>query len=170
MKTRNAFVTLAICVLLVFTTTLFVNQHKVSAQPITNCRKIVTGTYLTTTNSGEFGSFRGLATYTQDGNFFFSSSNQGGSSNQPFSIVQGSWKCTSDTEITATALNFGYQTATFPDVLTKSDFRATFDPEAETVQATITARAFDLNANPLVDDAPILGTFTVTGQRVIPGH
>ena len=171
MKTRNTFVTLAICVLLGLTTTFFVNQHEVSAQHIADCRKIVTGTYLTTTNSGDFGSFRGISTYTRDGNLFFSSSNQGGSSfAPPFGIVQGSWKCTSDTEITGTALNFSYKTATFPDGVGRSDFQATFDPEAETVQATITVRNFDLNANPLGDDAPISGTFTFTGQRVTPGQ
>ena len=131
----------------------------------------MTGTYLTTTNSGDFGSFRGIVTYTRDGNIFFSSSNQNGSSsNPPFGIVQGSWKCTSDTEITGTALNFSYKTETLPDAVSRGDFHATFDPEAETVQATVTIRTFDLNANPLVDDAPVSGTFTFTGQRVTPGQ
>ncbi|WP_407893375.1 hypothetical protein [Scytonema sp. NUACC26] len=145
------------------------NLHQVKAESITDCRKIVTGTYLTTTNSGDFGSFRGISTYTQDGNLFFSGSNQGGSSaNPPYGIIQGSWKCTSDTEITGTAVNFNYSTATFPASIGRSDFRAAFDPNAQTVQATITVRTFDLNANPLEDDAPVTGTFTFTGQRVKP--
>lgn len=169
MKTRNYLIKLTICILLVLTTTFFVNLHEAEAQPITDCRKIVTGTYLTTTNSGDFGSFRGISTYTQEGNLFFSGSTQGGgSSNPPYGIIQGSWKCTSDTEITGTALNFNYPTATFPASIGRSDFHATFNPKAETVQATITVRSFDLNANPLKDDAPITGTFTFTGQRVKP--
>ena len=172
MKTRNAFVTLANCVLLGLVTTFFVNQHKVSAQDITDCRKNVTGTYLTTTNSGDFGPFRGIVTYTRDGNIFFSSSIQnGGPSYPPFGIVQGSWKCTSDTEITGTLLNFSYKTETFPDGVDKSNVHATFDPEAGTVQATVTVRNFDVNANPLIDDAPeSTRTFTFTGQRVTPGQ
>lgn len=177
MKTRNAFVKLTICVLLVLTTTFFVNLHKAEAQPIkaeaqaiTDCRKIVTGTYLTTTNSGDFGSFRGISTYTQDGNIFFSASNQGGSSsNPPYGVIQGSWKCISNKEITGTAFNFNYPTETFPASIGRSDFRAKFDSLAETVQATITVRTFDLNANPFKDDAPVRGTFTFTGQRVKPG-
>lgn len=169
MKTRNAFVTLTICVLLALTTTFFVNMHKVSSQPITDCRKLVTGTYLTTTNSLEFGSFRGISTYTEDGNFFFSSSSQSGvPGSQPFGNIQGSWKCISSREITGTTLQFNYPTATLPGSISRSNFRATFDPKAETVQATITFRIFSLNANPLVDYAPVAGTFTLTGQRVKP--
>ena len=94
----------------------------------------------------------------------------GGPSYPPFGIIQGSWKCTSDTEVTGTALNFSYQTATLPDGIARNDFHATFDPEAETVQATVTIRNFALFANPLVDDAPVSGTFTLTGQRVTPGQ
>ncbi|MGI2903114.1 hypothetical protein [Tolypothrix sp. VBCCA 56010] len=173
MKTRNTFVTLTICVLLALTTTFFVNLHKVSARPITDCRKFVTGTYLTT-NSGDLGPFRAITTYTQDGNFFFSASNQvvpiqGSDSLRPlYGLVHGSWKCSSDREVTGTTLNFNYPTATVPSTISKTDFRATFDPKAQTVQGTVTIKNFDLDANPLVDDAPEVGTFTFTGQRVKP--
>ncbi|MDF5716394.1 MAG: hypothetical protein PUP93_21570 [Rhizonema sp. NSF051] len=136
----------------------------------TDCRKVVTGTYLTT-NSGDFGSFRSLITFTQDGNFFATASNQSGvPSIQPYGNTQGSWKCTSDREITATTLDFNYPTATLPGAISKSDFRATFDPKNGTVQATATLRSFSLDANPLNDDAPVVGTFTFTGQRVKPGQ
>ncbi|MBD2776073.1 hypothetical protein [Iningainema tapete] len=169
MKKCNYLVKLAICLVLVLTTTFCVNPHKAEAQAIADCQKIVAGTYLTTTNSDVFGSFRGISTYTQQGNVFFSASNQGGSSaNPPYGIIQGSWKCTSDREITGVGVNFNYPTEKFPNSIGRSDFRATFNPQAETVQATVTVRRFDLNANPLKDDGLVLGTFTFTGQRVKP--
>lgn len=172
MKTRNAVVTFTICVLLALTTTFFVNLHKVSAQPITDCRKLVTGTYLTT-NSADFGSFRSIITFTQDGNFFATASNQSGDSSfSGYGNVQGSWKCTSNREIIATTLNFSYPTATLPGSIGRSDISAIFDPKNGIVQATVTLKSFDLNANPLLDDAPATGpfTFTFTGQRVKPGQ
>jgi len=170
MKTRNAFVAFTICVLSALTLTDFVNLHKVLAQPIRDCRKIVTGTYLTT-NSGDFGSFRGIITFTEDGNFFATDSIQSGvPSVQPFGDIQGSWKCIGDREITATTLNFNYPTTTLPGSIGRGDFRATFEPKTGTVQATATLRNFDLNADPLNDDAPVIGTFTFTGQRVKPGQ
>lgn len=136
---------------------------------VLECRKIVTGTYLTTTNSLEFSWFRGISTYTQDGNFFFSSSSQSGvPGSQPFGNIQGSWKCISSREITGTTLQFNYPTATLPGSISRSNFCATYDPKAETVQATITFRNFLLNANPLNDYAPVAGTFTLIGQRVKP--
>ncbi|MEH2070829.1 MAG: hypothetical protein V7K47_22150 [Nostoc sp.] len=169
MKIRNAFTKLTICVLLVMILNI-VNMHKASAQPISDCRKLATGTYLTT-HSGDFGSFRGIITFIQDGNFVASDSIQSGvSSIQPYGNVQGNWKCTSDREITATSLNFNYPTAKSPGSITRGDFRATFDLKNEIVQATATLRFYDLNANPLNDDAPVVGTFTFTGQRVKAGQ
>lgn len=169
MKTRNAFTGLTICVLSV-TIPNMVNLHKVSAQPLTDCRKLVTGTYLTT-NSGEFGSFRSIITFTKDGNFFASDSNQSGvPSIPPFGNTQGSWKCTSDREIIGTTLDFSYPTATLPGSIGKGDLRATFGLKNGIVQGTATLRSYDLNANPLNDDAPVVGTFTFTGQRVKAGQ
>ncbi|MEH2451851.1 hypothetical protein [Nostoc sp.] len=170
MKTRNAFVTLTICLVLVVTTAFFVNIHKVSAQPIRDCHKLVTGTYLTPL-SGDKGQFYGITMFNRDGNFVSSASTQtGNSSFQPFSNVQGSWECTSDREITATGLDFNYPTATLPGSITRTDFRATFDPKAGIVQATAKLRSFSLNANPLNDDAPVTATLTFTGQRVKAGQ
>lgn len=179
MKTGNAFVKLTICLLLALTTTFLVNIHQVSAQPITDCSKLVTGTYITTTKSDEFGLFRGILTFTQDGNIVSASSNQsaapspldksGVPSVQPFGNIQGIWKCTSDTEITSTALSFWYPTATLSGIIVRNDVRATFDPNG-IVQGTGTLRPFSLNANPLNDQASVRGTFSFTGQRVIPGQ
>ncbi|MEH1843782.1 MAG: hypothetical protein V7L25_01880 [Nostoc sp.] len=170
MKTRNVFVKLTICVLLALTTTFFMNLPRVLAHPTTDCRLIVTGTYLTTT-SGNFGSYRSLVTFTQDGNFFASASNQSGDSVvKPYGNSQGSWKCTSSTQITATILNFIYPTATLAGAIARGDLRATFDPKNGIVQATATLKEFALNADPLNDHASITGTITFTGQRVKPGQ
>ncbi|MEH2462979.1 hypothetical protein [Nostoc sp.] len=168
MKTRNTFATLTICVLSALTISDVVNLHKVEAQSIRDCRKLVTGTYLTT-NSGNFGSFRGIITFTKDGNVFVSDSFQSGvPSVQPFGNIQGSWKCIGEREISATTLNFNYQTAKLPPSIGRGDFRAKFEPKTATVQGTATLRIFNINANPLVDYAPVAGTFTFTGQRVKP--
>lgn len=170
MKTRNASATLTICVLSALTISDFVSLRKVKAESITNCRELVTGTYLTTI-SANFGSFRGITTFTRDGNFVSTASIQSGVANiSPFSNVQGSWKCISNREITATGLDFNYLTATVPSSITRSDFRATFAPKAGIVQATATLRLFNLNANLLKDDAPVQQTFTFTGQRIEPGR
>jgi hypothetical protein len=171
MRTRNAFATLTICVLLALTIVTVVNVYKVSAQSIADCRKVVTGTYLYTTDSGNFSPFRGILTLTKDGNVISTTSIQSTGippASQPFSEQQGSWKCTSGREITSTVLHFNYPTTTLPGSITRSDTRTTFDPEAGTIQGTVTGRTFALNANPLVDDVPVSGTFTFTGQRVKP--
>ena len=169
MKIRNAFTRLTICVQLVMILNMM-NMHKVSAQPKTDCRKLVTGTYLIT-SSGDFGSFPSIITFTQDGNFIDTDSIQSGTpSIQPYGNVQGSWKCISDKEITAIALNFSYPTATLPGAIARGDFQATFDPKNGIVQATATLRYYDLNANPLNDDAPVAENFTFTGQRVKAGQ
>ncbi len=170
MKIRNAFATVTICVLSTLTLFDFVNPHKVEAESITDCRQLVTGTYLTTL-SANFGSFRGITTFNRDGNFVATASIQSGVPNiPPFSNTQGSWKCTSDREITATGLDFNYPTATSPGTISRTDFSATFDPKDGIVKETATLRTFDLNANPLSDDAPVVQTFTVTGQRVKAGQ
>lgn len=173
MKTRNAFATLTIYILSALTIPVLVNLHKAQAESISDCRQFVTGTYLTTLFIANFGSFRGITTFTGDGNFVATASIQSGDPNipiPPFSNTQGSWKCISDTEITATGLNFNYPTATLPASITRSDFRATFDPKDGTFQETTTLRTFDINANPLNDDAPVVQTITGTGQRVKPGQ
>lgn len=170
MKIRNAFATVTICVLSTLTLFNFVNPHKVEAESGTDCRQLVTGTYLTTLLAN-FGSYRGLTTFNSDGNFLATASIQSGVPNiPPFSTTQGSWKCTSDREITATGLDFNYPTATSPGTIGRTDFSATFDPKNGIVQARATLRTFSLNADPLKDYAPVVQTFTFTGQRVKPGQ
>lgn len=170
MKTRNAFTGLTICVLS-GTIPIMVNMHQVSAQNRVDCRELVAGTYLTITNAGDFGSFRSLITFTKDGNFFATDSNQSGDPIiPPFGDTRGSWKCTSHNEITGTSLTFSYPTATSSGTVDRGDFSATFNPRNGTVQGTATLRSYPLNANPLNDFAPVAGTFTFTAQRVNPGE
>lgn len=71
-------------------------------------------------------------------------------------------------EISATTLNFNYQTAKLPPSIGRGNFRAKFEPKTGTVQGTAALRIFNINANPLVDYAPVAGTFTFIGQRVKP--
>lgn len=168
MKTRNTFTTLTICILSALTIADFADPPQAEAQPIKDCRQLVTGTYLTTLFAN-FGSFRGITTFTGDGNFIATASIQSGDPNiPPFSNTQGSWKCTSDRKITATGLSFNYQTATSPASIIKTDLYATFNPKDGTVMQTVTLKLFNLNANPLNEDAPVVQTFTATGQRVLP--
>lgn len=170
MKTRNAFATAMICVLSALTIADFVSPQKVEAKPIRDCHRVVTGTYLTTIFAS-LGTFRGILTFNADGNFVATASSQSGIPNiPPFSNSQGRWRCISDREITATGLRFNYPTATLPGSITRTDFRATFNPENGTMRETVTQRTYALDANPLEDDAPVSPTFTVTGQRIKPEH
>lgn len=175
MKTRNTFTTFTICVLSV-TILDFVNLRKVEAQPIQptkDCRRLVTGTYFTTTISANFGSFRGVTTFNRDGNFVATGPIQSGLTNIPSSSSSntlGRWECISDREITGTGLAFNYPTAILPASIIRGDFTGTFNPVDGTWKGTATLRLFDLNANPLKDDAPVVATFTVTGERVKPGQ
>lgn len=177
MKTRSTSTTLTICLLSALTVGDFVNPHKVEAkpvQPIKDCRQLVTGTYLTTTIFANFGSFRGVTTFNRDGNFVATGPIQSGltniSSPTSSSNTLGGWKCISDREITATGLAFIYPTATLPASIIRGDFSATFNPADRTWKGTGTLRTFALNANPLEDNASVVATFTVTGERVKPGQ
>ncbi len=181
MKTYNAFTKVTICVLSMTILTnvelhkvlaqTHVNLHKLPDQSRIDCRRFVTGTYLTTSDVSDFGFFRSIITFTEDGNFFAIDSNQSGDpSLPPFSNTQGSWKCTSKNQIIGTSLNFSYPTATLPGFIARSDFNMTFDYKNGRVQGTAIFRSYELNANPLNDYAPAMGMFTFTGQRVEAGH
>lgn len=134
MNSRNTIATVTICVLSALTIGDFVNLHKVEAkpiQPIKDCRQLVTGTYLTTTIFANFGSFRGVTTFNQDGNFVATGPIQSGLTNIPSpssSNTLGRWKCISDREITSTGFAFNYPTATLPALIIRGDFRAAFNP------------------------------------------
>lgn len=166
MKIRNVFARMTICMLSTLTLFNFVNQQKVKAESTTDCRQLLTGTYLSTLTA-DFGSFRGITTFNRDGNFIATVSIQNGVPNvPPFSNTQGSWKCTSNNEIIATGLDFNYQTSDSPATISRTDINGTFNPKDGTLKETIILRTFDLNANPFLDNAPVVATFTVTGQRI----
>ncbi|KYC37203.1 hypothetical protein WA1_47120 [Scytonema hofmannii PCC 7110] len=173
MKTCKTFALFAVCAISTFSVPAL-SLHQVAAEQVdthtyqANSRKFA-GTYLITvsTSSGEFAS-RSIITFTQDGNFFVVDSNQGGVPGQfnPFSDSQGSWKYTDKQEITATTLNFSYPGSSGSASIARQNYRVTFNPQTKALQGDITLRFYDLKANPLETDAPVVGTFTFTGQRV----
>lgn len=119
--------TLIISGLLALTAPVFINADKVGANEYfeTQCGQAVIGTYLATaiqtnTTAGQPTPYREIITLTVDGNFIANTSTAGGvpgSSNpveQPFSPGQGTWTCTSNNEIVAKMLNFGFPSGTLP--------------------------------------------------------
>ncbi|MBD2441497.1 hypothetical protein [Nostoc sp. FACHB-110] len=135
-----------------------------------NCRFNVTGSYLTTifNPDGSTGS-RGVITLDSDGNFFVIDSNQGGVTNvfNPFSNGQGSWKCNSKTRVIARSITFAFPgSAGANGSIGRADYQASFNPQTQTVQGTITLRFFNLNANPLLNNVSPVGTFNFSGQRI----
>ncbi|WP_414570951.1 hypothetical protein [Nostoc sp. CCY 9925] len=115
---------------------------------------------------------RGVITLTADGNFFVIDSNQGGVPKvfNPFSSGQGAWKCNGKTGVIARSITFAYPgstgTAGSTGSFGRADYQASFNPQTQTVQGTITLRLFNLNANPLSNNVPPLGTFNFSGQRI----
>ncbi len=176
MRTRKAFAVFTICALSALSIPDVLSLRPAAAQPINTtsdqagCRKLVTGTYLTTisTSNGAFAS-RSLITLTSDGNILVADSNQGGVAGAfgPFGEAQGAWKCTRNGEITATTLNFSYSgTEGSTGSLARQNYRVTLNQNTQTVQGTIKLRFLDLNANPQAADGSDGGTYTFTGQRV----
>ncbi|MEH2158528.1 hypothetical protein [Nostoc sp.] len=134
------------------------------------CRLNVTGAYLTKifNPDGTIGS-RGVITLTADGNFFVIDSNQGGVTNvfNPFSSGQGAWKCNGKTGVSARSITFAYPgSAGSTGSIARSDYQASFNPQTQTVEGTITLRFFNLNANPLLNNVPPVGTFNFSGQQI----
>ncbi|MEH2269745.1 MAG: hypothetical protein V7K68_15125 [Nostoc sp.] len=138
------------------------------------CSKNVSGSYLTTifNSDGTIGS-RGVITLTEEGNFFVIDSNQGGVTNvfNPFSNGQGAWKCNSKTGVSARSITFAFPgSAGSTGSIARSDYQASFNPQTQTVQGTITLRFFNLNANPLLNNVPPVGTFNFSGQQIKPAN
>ncbi len=175
MKISRIFVMLTICLLSVVSITGILKPHLVAAQSSTQsqvlnkCSRFVTGTYLTTIfeANGKFAS-RGVITLEQDGNIFVTDSNQGGVEGvfNPFGDTQGAYTCTSNQEISAIGINFGFSGPDGANDIARSDIRATFNQLTQAVQGTITVRSFALNANPLEEEGSVVGTFPFTAQRV----
>ncbi|MFN6497715.1 MAG: hypothetical protein RMX65_011995 [Nostoc sp. DedQUE01] len=135
------------------------------------CRFNVTGAYLTTIfNPDKSVSSRGVITLTADGNFFVTDSNQGGVTNvfNPFTSGQGAWKCNGKTKVSARSITFAFPGSAGAGSIGRADYQATFNPQTQTVQGTITLRLFNLNANPLLNNVSPLGTFNFSGQQIKP--
>ena len=151
------------------------SPRQVDAQE-TDCSQFVVGTYLTTvTTPPGIPSYRELLTFSQDGNFFATDSNEygvPGTSNQiyqPLSDTRGRWKCVEQNKITVTALNFDYPTGNLDTAITRDVYHVTFEPTTQTVQGTTTLTFFPLNANPLDGNqgaffGPVTASFT--GQQI----
>ncbi|MEH1870588.1 hypothetical protein [Nostoc sp.] len=134
------------------------------------CSQSVSGSYLTKifNSDGTIGS-RGVITLTEEGNFFVIDSNQGGVTKvfNPFTNGQGTWKCNSKTGVSARYINFTFPgSAGATGGIGRADYQASFNPQTQTVQGTITLRFFKLNANPLSDNVSPVGTFNFSGQQI----
>lgn len=135
------------------------------------CRLNVTGSYLTTIfNANNSISSRGVITLDRDGNFFVTDSKQGGVTNvfNPFTSGQGAWKCNGKTGVSARSITFTFPGSAGADSIGRADYQASFNPQTQTVQGTITLRLFNISANPLLDNALPVGTFNFSGQQIKP--
>lgn len=174
MRTPKTFVTLTLCILVALIIAVGLNSRLVAAQlegktNLSKCSRFVMGAYLTTISDvNDNFSSRGVITLTQDGNLFVIDSNQGGvkGSFNPFGDTQGAYKCIANREITATGINFGFPGDFGVNDIARSDIRASFSQDTQTVQGTITVLSFALKANPLEDEGSVVGTFPFIGQRI----
>ncbi|MEH2128214.1 hypothetical protein [Nostoc sp.] len=149
------------------------NDFTVAETPATtaSCRLNATGSYLTTIfNADNSISSRGVITLDGDGNFFVTDSNQGGVTNvfNPFTSGQGAWKCDGKTGVSARSITFAFPGSAGAGSIGRADYQASFNPQTQTVQGTITLRLFNLNANPLLDNVSPVGTFNFSGQQIKP--
>ena len=129
------------------------------------CLQQVTGAYLTTITSGPTVTSRSTILLNVEGTMSVVDSGQG---TVGFTGAQGTWDCQvqqGQRELQATALDFN----TAGDMIFRTDYQATFDPQAETITGTITLRAFPLAADPLGSGGTVIGTFSFTGQRIPAG-
>lgn len=181
MKNSRTIASLMIGGLLALTIPVFINPHKADANDYSEnlCRQAVVGTYLATLNqtnstSGQPSSFREITTFTADGNLIANDSFAGGipgSSNfadQPFSALQGSWKCTGNNKIVAKALFFAFPSGSLPGSIGVNEYYLTFNPRTRTVNGTYKYSFYDLNNSPLDQNTQPLpyGTFEFSYQGV----
>lgn len=173
MKIRRICILLMICLSSLFLIASFPHLASAQSQAQSNtskgCRNIFTGTYLTTISDakGQFAS-RGVITFSADGNFFVTDSNQGGVKGvfNPFGDTQGTYVCTSNQEIRAVGINFGFSGPDGANDIARSDIQATVDRQSRALQGSITVKAFALNTNPLAGGGSVVGTFQVRGQPI----
>ncbi len=175
MKTRRTSILLAACLFGVFLITVFPyfasahSQEQFSSSR--RCRNFFAGSYLTTIvdAKGKFSS-RGVISFSEDGNLFVTDSNQGGVQGvfNPFGDTQGSYTCTSNREIRAVGINFGFSGPNGVNDIARSDIQATLNQQSMELQGIITVSSFALDANPLKGAGSVVGSFQFTGQRITP--
>ncbi|MEH1930014.1 hypothetical protein [Nostoc sp.] len=162
MKNSRAIASLMISSVLALTIPVFINPHKADASDYSEnlCRRTVVGTYLATASqtnftSGQPSSYREIITFTADGNLIANDSNAGGvpgSSNpndQPFGVIQGTWKCTENNKIVAKALNFSFPSGSLAGNIVLTEYQLTFNPQTGTVNGSGKFNFFNLNKSPL---------------------
>jgi hypothetical protein len=173
MKIRRICILLMACLSALFLIASFPHLASAQSQGQSNasrvCRNIFTGTYLTTITdtNGQFAS-RGVITFSADGNFFVTDSNQGGVEGvfNPFGDTQGTYVCTSNQEIRAVGINFGFSGPDGANDIARSDIGATVARQSRELRGSITVTSFALNADPLAGGGSVVGTFQVTGQLI----
>ena len=132
---------------------------------VAECTPQAAGTYLTTITSGPTATPRSTILLNVEGTMSVVDSGQG---TVGFTAAQGTWDCQvqhGQPELQATALDFN----TAGDMIFRTDYQATFDPQSETVAGTITLQTFPLAADPLGSGGTEVGTFAFTGQRIPAG-
>ncbi|MEH1937240.1 MAG: hypothetical protein V7L14_26755 [Nostoc sp.] len=162
MKKSRYIASLMISSLLALTIPSFINPHKADASDSSEnlCSRAVVGTYLATANqtnstSGKPSSYREIITLTADGNLIANDSNAGGvpgssnPNNQPFSPIQGSWKCNGNNKIIAKTFNFSFPSGSLAGNIVLTEYQLTFNPRTGTVNGNGKFSFFGLNNSPL---------------------
>jgi hypothetical protein len=173
MKIRKIDILSMMCLFSMFFIESFPYLASAQSQDLSNasgrCRNIFTGTYLMTVSDakGQFAS-RAVITFSADGNFFVTDSNQGGVKGvfNPFGDTQGTYVCTSNQTIRAVGINFGFSGPDGTNDIARSDIQATVNRQSRSLQGSITVKSFALNANPLAGGGSVVGTFQLTGQPI----
>ena len=180
-RKSRVIASLMISSLLALTILVFINSHKANANDYSEnlCRRAVVGTYLATltqtnSTSSQPSSFREITTFLADGNLIANDSFAGGVpgssklADQPFSALQGSWKCTENNKIVAKALLFSFASGSLPSNIGVNEYYLTFNPRTRTLNGTYKYSFYDLNNSPLDKKTQLLpyGVFEFSYQAV----
>ncbi len=146
--------------------------HMPKNLPLATCASSLSGTYLNTITVPPSGDFllRSLATFTPSGSVFVVESAEGGNLVGPYSDAQGTWACVAADQNTVTVkftvLDFTYGASQF---IARVDYEITVDKAQKNLTGTLEVRVYPLTADPIPTPAtPPIGTYNITGQRVLP--
>jgi hypothetical protein len=120
--------------------------------------------YVTTVkdSNGNFAS-RGVITLHTDHTMSVTDSGQGGPAFS-FSSQLGSWQSSGQTGAIGRTIDFDFPSAG----VARLDYTMTFSSNGTAISGTITLTDFPLQGNPLGGGGTVLGTFTFTGQLILP--